>query len=361
MNLRPFFVRMKEVRKLLYLREKRSDRMPQNKIETGFQLLETSIKLIQTALEIPFIDAYIENGENMTDGYQVRVLDHVPDEETKGLIEANYQEFQQLELTSEEKRKVSQLLLLKGTMAEPLQANHQLTPDALGFLFAYLVEALVGKTQPSVAINDLTVGMGNLIQTVMLSLRESYSVKGTGVDVDDALLAVAAVNAQWFDTPLQLFHQDSLQHLLVEPADVAVADLPIGFYPNDEHAQRFVTGAKDGHSYAHHLLMEQSMTYVKENGFGLFLVPRDFLETEQASELKEWLTEKVYLQGILQLPDSLFKAKNSQKSIIIIQNHGETSHQAKEVLLASVPSLKNGEQLQRFFKQFSTWKAKNIS
>lgn len=353
---------MKEVRKLLYLREKRSDGMPQNKIETGFQLLETSINLLQTALEVPFIDAYIENGENMNDSYQVRVLEQVPDEETKSQIEANYRAFQQLELSGEEKRKVSQLLLLKGTIAEPLQPNHQLTPDALGFLFVYLVEALVGEGRTALAINDLTVGMGNLIQTVMLSLQEAgYEVSGTGVDVDDALLAIAAVNGQWFETSLQLFHQDSLQHLLVTPADVAVADLPVGFYPDDDQAQKFVTGTSEGHSYAHHLLMEQSMTYVKENGYGLFLVPRDFLESEQAPELKKWLTEKVYLQGILQLPDSLFKAKHSQKSIIIIQNHGEKSRQAKEVLLASVPSLKNGEQLQQFFKQFSTWKAKNIS
>ena len=81
--------------------------------------------------------------------------------------------------------------------------------------------------------------------------------------------------------------------------------------------------------------MEQSMVYVKEGGFGIFLVPSDFLETEQAPELKKWLQEKVYLQGILQLPVSLFRAKHSQKSIIIVQNHGEIVTKRKKFCLQS--------------------------
>lgn len=337
-------------------------KMSQNTIETGFQLLDDAIKWLQESLAVSFIDAYIENGENMTDDLKVRVQDNLPDAATKAKIEKNYQEFQKLELTPEERRKVSQLLLLKGTMAEGLQANHQLTPDTLGYLFVYLVEQLVDKKDEVIRLNDLTVGMGNLLLTVMINLKlANYQVVGTGIDVDDALLAVSAVNSEWLEQDVTLFHQDSLQHLLIEPGDIAIGDLPIGFYPHDDHAQKFVTGTNDGHSYAHHLLMEQNMTYVKENGFGLFLVPSNFLETEQASELKQWITEKVYLQGILQLPESLFKAKQSRKSIIIVQNRGDVSGQVKEVLLADVPSLKDGQQLQQFFKEFSTWKEKNLT
>lgn len=336
--------------------------MPQNKIETGFQLLKEALDLLQTSLDSSFIDSYIENGENMIDNYQVRVIDGEPKLDTKASIEANYQAFQKLELTADEIRNVSQLLLLQGTLAEGLQPNHQLTPDALGFLFTYLVEELRDKEQQTLSISDLTVGMGNLLLTVMLSLQKA-NIQGTGfgVDVDDSLLTVAAVNAQWTGAPIQLFHQDSLQHLLLDPVDITISDLPIGFYPNDEQASKFVTGKTGEHTYAHHLLMEQSMVYVKEGGFGIFLVPSDFLETEQASELKKWLQEKVYLQGILQLPVSLFRAKHSQKSIIIVQNHGGNSHQAKEVLLTELPSLKEVQQLQQFFKEFNQWKLKNLN
>lgn len=334
--------------------------MPQNKVEKGFELLDKCVTLMQESLQSSFIDSYIEVAGNLVNGYQVNVQDGLPTEPTAAQLTTLYTSFKELDLAKEERRKVTQLILLKGTMAEPLQPNHQLTPDSLGFLFVYLAEQLLGE-QKSLTLLDLTAGMGNLLMTVMTNLEiAGYKVWGTGVDVDDTLLTITALNSQVLEQEVQLFHQDSLQNLLLEPSDFAIADLPVGYYPDDENAQRFVTGMVEGHSYAHHLLMEQSMAYVKENGFGVFLLPSNFLETDQASKFKEWIAEKVYLQGILQLPESLFKNKESRKSIIIIQNHGVTSQQVKEVLLADVPSLKDGQQLQQFFEKVTTWTNKNL-
>ncbi|QIL46092.1 class I SAM-dependent methyltransferase [Vagococcus coleopterorum] len=335
--------------------------MPQNKVEKGFELLDQCVTLMQGSLNSTFIDSYIEVAGNLVNNYQVQVQDGLPNAETATKLTELYTEFKNLDLAKEERRKVTQLVLLKGTMAEPLQPNHQLTPDSLGFLFVYLAEQLLGDDK-RLTLLDLTAGMGNLMMTVMTNLElAGYKVWGTGVDVDDTLLTITALNSQILEQEIQLFHQDSLQNLLLEPSDFAIADLPIGYYPDDENAQNFVTGVAEGHSYAHHLLMEQSMAYVKGGGFGVFLVPSNFLETEQADKIKEWITDKVYLQGILQLPTALFKNKDSRKSIIIIQNHGEESRQAKEVLLADVPSLKDAQQMQQFFKEVSEWKNKNLN
>ena len=335
--------------------------MTQNKIEAGFQLLEQSINRLQGALATSFVDAYIENGENMNDDYRVRVLDGLPNDTDKQEIETVYRQFQALDLAPEEKRKISQLLLLQGMSREPLQANHQLTPDSLGFLFVYLIEELVGTEVKSLQLNDLAVGMGNLLLTVCLNLAlAGFDVTASGIDVDDTLLTVAAVTSEWLGQPLQLFQQDSLRPSLLAPADFAIADLPIGYYPDDEQAQQFITQTATGHTYAHHLLMEQSMNYVKEAGYGLFLVPSNFLETDQAEELKGWLVEKVYLQAVLQLPANLFKNDASRKSIVVIQNRGAASQQVAEVLLAEVPPLKDSQQVQAFFEQFQAWKLKNL-
>lgn len=89
------------------------------------------------------------------------------------------------------------------------------------------------------------------------------------VDIDDTLLAVAASTSDLTQANVQYFHQDGLQELLIDPVDFAISDLPIGYYPNDEK-QRVLTSTEEGHSYAHHLLLEQSMKYVKPDGFGLF-------------------------------------------------------------------------------------------
>ncbi len=244
-------------------------------------------------------------------------------------ISAIYEEFSQLSFEPEEWRRLSQLLLLKGAQTEHLQANHQLTPDSIGFLFVFLIEQLFTKKTEPVRVLDIAAGMGNLLLTVLLNLTNAgYQTEGFGVDIDDTLLAVAASTSDLTQANVQYFHQDGLQDLLVDPVDVAISDLPIGYYPNDQKAKEFLTSAEEGHSYAHHLLLEQSMKYVKPDGFGLFLMPSNFLETEQSENVKKWFKEKGYLQGMIQLPDELFRNKQSQKSILILQRKGPNAKQS---------------------------------
>lgn len=330
------------------------------KIEKAFGLHLEAIQLLQNALKTSFIEAYIENVENVLDEYQVRVMDGQPDEVTTKRIEGLYKALQEISLAPEEIRKLSQLLLLKGSKSEPLQPNHQLTPDGIGFLFVYLLEQFF-PADKALTIFDPAVGMGNLLLTSLTNLRlAKRSAKGFGVDIDETLLAVAAADTQWTQSDVTLFHQDALQDLLLDPVDAVLSDLPVGYYPQDEQAQNFLTGVAEGHSYAHHLLIEQGMKYTKENGFGLFLLPANFLESEQGPQLKKLFTEKMYLQGIIQLPDELFLSKASQKSIILVQNHGEKSQQVPEVLVAKLATLKDPVKITEFFTQFEDWKVSNL-
>lgn len=333
-----------------------------DKIEEAFYLYLEGVQLLQGALKTSFLDAYIENIENINDEYQVRVLDGVPDQATVAKLQTTYQKIKAIELLPEEKRKLSQLLLLKGMQTEPLQANHQLTPDSIGFLFVFLLEQLYPDKTKSYHLLDLTVGMGNLLLTLLTNLKQSgYQIEATGVDNDETLLAIASSNSQWIGEAVSLFHQDSLQDLLVDPVDMAVGDLPIGYYPIDENAQRFTTGVKNGHSYAHHLLLEQSMHYVKEEGFGLFLLPSNFLETEQSGQFKAWLAEKeAFLQGVIQLPDELFKSKAAQKSILLLQRAGKSVKQVPEVLVAKLETLKDPKAVVAFFDEFKAWQQANL-
>src|SRR5699024_1291664 len=94
-----------------------------------------------------------------------------------------------LELGKEDWRKLTQLLLLKGSKDENLQPNHQLTPDSIGFLFVFLIEQLTLKKEQPLEILDITVGMGNLLLTILINLQAAnYSVNGVGVDNDETLL-----------------------------------------------------------------------------------------------------------------------------------------------------------------------------
>ncbi|EOH87909.1 class I SAM-dependent methyltransferase [Enterococcus pallens] len=335
--------------------------MNPEKIETAFSLMNQAVEILQQKLDTSFFDAYIENAENLVDGAKVRVVDQTPDHQTVNQVEALYQEILDLNLEKEEWRKVTQLLLLKGSKQETLQPNHQLTPDSLGFLFVFLIEQLATEKKAPIRILDIAVGMGNLLLTVTSNLQlAGFKVESAGVDIDDTLLAVAASDSALMEEEVQLFHQDSLQDLLVDPVDFTIGDLPIGYYPNDEKARQFITSSEKEHSYAHHLLMEQAMAYVKESGFGLFLLPSNFLETEQGPLLQKWLGKEVFLQGIIQLPDELFKSEHSRKSILILQKSGEAAKQAEKVLLVKLSTLKDPSKVREFFKKFEDWKSSNL-
>ncbi|MBL1228104.1 class I SAM-dependent methyltransferase [Enterococcus sp. BWB1-3] len=330
------------------------------KMEKAFEQMEQAIQLLKGSLDVSFLDAYIENGDNILDNFQVRILDGKPEKETVLKLEKIYKELAKFELEPEELRRLSQLLLLKGNKEEPIQANHQLTPDSIGFLFVYLVEQLYPDRE-SLQILDIASGMGNLLLTILLNLKvENAQAIGYGVDIDDTLLSVASVNSGLTGAEVQLFHQDGIQDLLLEPVDTAVSDLPIGYYPNDDKVKDFSVSTSEGHSYAHHLLMEQVMKYVKPGGFGLFLVPSNLFESEQSDHLKKWIQEQVYLQGFIQLPDGMFQSEQSRKSILMVQNKGENSRQAKEVLLVKLASLKDSQKITQFFQQFEAWKSSNL-
>jgi site-specific DNA-methyltransferase (adenine-specific) len=195
--------------------------------------------------------------------------------------------------------------------------------------------------------------------TVQTSLKTSGVVShGYGVDVDNTLLTIAQLDAALTHADLTLFEQDGLIGLPKTDMDLAIGDLPVGFYPIDEKAARFKVFSKTGHTYMHHLLIEQSMKQVKDGGFGLFLIPTNIFGTDQAKLLTDWLKEEVYIQGIVQLPETLFKADNARKSILILQKHGATANQA-QVLAASLTSLTDKATVQRFFREFSDWKNNN--
>lgn len=334
--------------------------MSQENIEQGFELNLEAIQILQNALQSAYLDAYVENFENIIDNYQIRVINGVPDTQAFKRLTAIYQQLKRLDFTPMQRRKLTQLLLLKGTKTEKIQPNHQVTPDSIGMLFVYLIEQLANPKE-QIELLDISVGSANLLLTILLYLQNAgFKAEGIGVDIDDTLLAVAAATSEWTKADIQLFHQDGLQELLISPVDFAVSDLPVGYYPQDEKAKAFLCATSKGHSYAHHLLLEQGMKYVKAGGFGLFLIPADLFETEQSSDLKRWISEKVYIQGIIQLPDELFANTKSQKSILLLQNKGEKARQAPEVLLAKVATLKSKQSLLTFFNQFKAWKADNL-
>ncbi|MEI4769275.1 class I SAM-dependent methyltransferase [Psychrobacillus sp. FJAT-51614] len=257
--------------------------------------------------------------------------------------------------SKEQIRKAVQLAILKG-MKQSAQVNHQMTPDAIGLLVAYLVKEM-SKGKKELAILDPALGTGNLLYTIMNSLpTENHAF---GVEIDDLLIQLAAQTGELLTCDIQLFRQDALKPLLIDPVDVVVSDLPVGYYPDSETSQDYFLHSEEEMSYAHHLFMEQSMKHVKPGGYLYFLVPESIFESKQAPKLHKFLKETGWIQAVIQLPSNIFKTKGQEKSLLIIQKKSETLKAPREVLLAKVPNMSNKEAMELFFKKIDIWQEEN--
>lgn len=255
----------------------------------------------------------------------------------------------------EQIRKAVQLAILKG-MKKAAQIHHQMTPDAIGLLVAYFVKEMT-KESKELAILDPALGTGNLLYTVMNALpTENHAF---GVEIDDLLIQLSAQVGELLSHDIQLFRQDALKPLMIDPVDIVVSDLPVGYYPDDITAKDYSLHSKDELSYAHHLFIEQSMNHVKPGGYLYFLVPDTIFESKQAPNLHTFLKEHGWIQAVIQLPSNIFKTKGQEKSLLIIQKKKENLKAPREVLLAKVPTMSNKEAMELFFKKIDIWQEEN--
>lgn len=259
------------------------------------------------------------------------------------------------EAKKEDIRKAIQIAILKG-MRKNSQPNHQMTPDTLGLLVGYFVEQFLEEAlkEGQLSVLDLAAGTGNLLFT-MMNMFEG-KINATGIEVDELLIRLAADTAELIEQPVELYHQDALQKMLVDPVDAVVCDLPVGYYPNEEVALEYELCAKEGMSYSHHLMIEQAVNHTKDGGYLFFFVPATLFESELAKDLHNYLKTHTWIQAVIQLPENLFSSKALEKSLLILQKPSKQLKAPREVLLAKVPTMTNKQAMALFFEKVQMWK-----
>ena len=136
------------------------------------------------------------------------------------------------------------------------------------------------------------------------------------MEIDELLVRLSAVTAELLEQPVGFYVQDALRPLLVDPVDITVSDLPVGFYPDDDNAFNYELMPAEGHAYSHHLFIEQSMNHTKPGGHAIFIVPANLFESEQSPTLHPYLKKQTIIRAVIQLPDSLFKNVHPCKKYI---------------------------------------------
>jgi len=317
-------------------------------VEELFTVFSETATVLQEEMECSYLEALAATGENI---FQEAILQTDISEYGVKRLKKSYESISLDKYSKEEIRKSFQLAILKG-MQENIQPNHQMTPDSIGMFIGYLVQKLYKRKE--MRLLDPAVGTGNLLTTVMNQQPEKR-IEAYGVEVDDLLLKLGFVNANLQEQPIQFYNQDSLSKLFIDPVDVVVSDLPIGYYPNDIGASEYILKADNGHSYAHHLFIEQSINHLKDGGYLFCMIPNNLFESEQADKLHQFFKENVHIQGIMQLPLTLFKNTQAAKSILVVQKKGEGIKAPKQVLLANVPSLSNMGKMEKILADIEKW------
>ena len=297
------------------------------KIEKAYGYLLENTQTIQNDLQTNFYDALVEQNAIYLDGQTELTL-----------VKENNQRLKDLNLNKEEWRRSFQYLLMKAAQTEPLQANHQFTPDGIGFLLVFLVDQLASSDQ--VDVLEMGSGTGNLAQTLMNNCQRSLDY--LGLEMDDLLIDLAASMAEVMKADVNFAQGDAVRPQVLKESDVIISDLPVGYYPDDAIASRYQVASPQGHTYAHHLLIEQSLKYLKPGGVAIFLAPNDLLTSEQSSLLKKWMQDHAHL----------FRSANLAKTIFVLRKQEEAVVQP---FVYPLTDLQDQEDLMKFRESFQNW------
>lgn len=307
------------------------------KIEQAYTLLLENIQEIQNDLLTSFYDALIEQNGSYLDG----------DIELDS-VRQNNEKLKALKLSKEEWRRAYQFLLMKAAQTEPLQANHQFTPDSIGFILTFLIDQLSKKEH--IDILEIGSGMGNLAETILNNTQKN--VDYLGLELDDLLIDISASIADVMDAKVSFVQGDAVRPQVLKESDVIISDLPVGFYPDDSIAARYEVASTQDHTYAHHLLMEQSLKYLKSGGYAIFLAPNDLLTSSQSDLLKKWLQKHAQIVAMIALPESLFGNAAYAKTIFVLKKQDE---QAVQPFVYALSDLQNQADLLTFSEKFQNW------
>ncbi|WP_156291476.1 class I SAM-dependent methyltransferase [Oceanobacillus salinisoli] len=321
--------------------------MEKSNVEKLFSWLDHNAEIIQQHMNETYLDSLAITMEILFYQDSPEGLDEIVSHKIQSaLSEIEFSSFKTVEI-----RKAVQLAILKG-MKDSTQQQHLMTPETVAMIVGYLSDKLM-EGKKSIRLFDPVSGTGNLISTVLEQLKQE--VEAFASEVDPTLIRLGMLNANLQKKQIEFFHQDSLRPFLLDPVDLVVADLPVGYYPDDFQAGNYELKADEGHSYAHHLFIEQSLKYTKEAGYLVLIIPEFLFDSDQSDKLNQFLHKHAHIIGVIRLPETAFKSKNNTKSILVLQKKGKQTAEVKQPLLVQMPSFKNANAMADILGQMNAW------
>lgn len=321
--------------------------MEKTNVEQLFEWMDETALHIQQHKDQPYL-------ESLTTALELLFFQMVEEDEDELLAHKLQEALKKVKsyvFTAEDIRSSIQLSVLKG-MKDHTQHQHEMTPETIALFIGYLAEQLT-KGKDHIRLFDPACGTGTLLTGVMKQLTKQ--VEAHASEVDPTLLQISAAFANLQKMEIELFHQDSLRPFLLDPVDLVVVDLPVGYYPDDAQASTYELAAKEGHSYAHHLFLEQSLHYTVEGGYVISVIPQFLFESDQSDQLHAFIKEHAHIIGVIELPKTSFASEQNRKSIFILEKKGKETTGVKQPLLVQLPSFKDAQAMEQIIAQINEW------
>lgn len=314
--------------------------MEQKQIEELYRVLDQASQLLSEDLDISYLEGLIEICEDLVQN-KIQIENEKPSDNIVKRLEVLLRGLHIEKYDSESIRKGISLAYLRAIQVDKIQPTHHQTPDIVAIIVAYIIGSFV-KDNDKIDILDPFVGVGNLLATVInyLKLKTVSLGQVTGIEIDDALLALSGISFDLQNLSVNLI-EDNMLNIDLPKVDVVTADVPLLHKVNSQLTDN--------------QLIYKANQALKPNGLAVYVIPSLLIEGSGATEFLTNLTKDVYVQGIIKFDDAMFKNKEAAKNLLIIQKHGQNVTQAKEVLLAQVPSLKETTNLSKFFEDVDKW------
>ncbi|MFS0673085.1 class I SAM-dependent methyltransferase [Ornithinibacillus sp. 179-J 7C1 HS] len=321
--------------------------MEKTSVEKLFEWIDQTTGIIEQHLNEPYLDSLVISLETLFyQGPEESIDDILSHKLNMALDIIKLEEYKPDEI-----RKAIQFAVLKG-MKDNTQQQHLITPEAISLIVGYIAQKLIG-TKDTIRLFDPASGTGNMLTAVVSQLDKK--VEAYASEVDPTLIQLAVISANLQKVSIEFFHQDSLRPFLLDPVDLIVSDLPVGYYPDDIRASSYELKAEEGHSFSHHLFIEQSLNYTNAGGYLLLMVPNFIFESEGKDKLHAFIQKHAHIVGVIQLPESAFKSEKNAKFILILQKKGKNTEGPKQPLLVQLPSLKNTRAMEEVLNKMNHW------
>ena len=104
-----------------------------------------AVEVLQQEIGYSNVEALGETLQNIVGNNTAQQVEGLPSNEVAEELNKAYKQLDLTSYSSEEIRRMIQFTFLKAAKEDGLQMNHQMTPDAIGLLVAYMIDQMTKK------------------------------------------------------------------------------------------------------------------------------------------------------------------------------------------------------------------------